>query len=245
MIKQLQDQVQYFKNEIAEFRARKESSVEKSNNKEDKVIKLKKKLQNYKDKIKAMKASISEDSALINELQEKLKKGEESYLKLWAENLVLTKAHNDLRENYEHMTSSYGNVLAKLKQSYDKHKDFDLKISELEEENYKLALRAAVAFDDLTPRPNLDSLFEELDLAIPKKSTVEKTNILFNSVQSIKKSLGNTLPKPTFRRSVLISKPRTHTDEPKKLSDFIIEEHELPSQESIISCTNSQKGEGS
>lgn len=195
--------------------------------------------------MKAMKASILEDGALINELQEKLKKCEEVYLKIWADHLVLTKAHNDLKENYDHMTSSYGNMLAKLKQSYDKHKDFDLKISELEEENYKLSLRAAVAFDDLTPRPNLDNLFQELELAVSKKSTVEKATILFNSVQSIKKSLGNSLSKQTLRRSVLVSKPRTNPEEPKKLSEFIIEEHEFPSQESISSSSNSQKGEGS
>jgi chromosome segregation ATPase len=245
VIKQLQDQVQYFKNEIAEFRARKVTSVDKSNNKEDKLIKLKKKLQNSKEKIKALKASISEDSALINELQEKLKNGEESHLKLWADNLVLTKTHNDLKENFEHMTSSYSNVLAKLKQSYDKHKDFDLKISELEEENYKLALRASVAFDDLTPRPNLDSLFLELDLAVPKKSTLEKANILFNSVQGIKKSLGNSPPKQILRRSVLVSKSRAQTEEPKKLLDTMMEEHEFPSQVSVSSSSKSQKVESS
>lgn len=195
--------------------------------------------------MRAMKVALHEDSALINDQQKKLKKHEEMYVKLMTEHVALTQSSNELKQNYENMTSSYSKVLAKLKQSYEKHQDFDAKICELERENYKVSLRAAVAFDDLTPRPNLDHFFEELDMPISKKTTVDKAKILHSSVHNIKESMNNQMPsKNSSRRSVTVTKTRSSLIETRHLVDFISEDSKLIALDITSSSSKHPKDEG-
>lgn len=184
-----------------------------------------------------MKIALQEETSLINELQDKLKKHEEMYIKMMTEDAVLNKKYNEIKRNYENMTSSYSNVLAKLKQSYEKHKDFNNQISELEAENYKLSKRAAVAFDDLTPRPNIDCLFEELEIPISKNTTVDKANILYSSIQNIKKHFNSALPtnKNSHRRSLLIPKSKSPLGDTRRLTQLISADSNLFELDSMSS----------
>lgn len=78
------------------------------------------------------------------------------------------------------------------------------KLAKSESENYKLSLRAATNFNELTPRPNYQPLLELLNespLNFTEKSSIEKTNIFAEKFKIVLNNCKNSKKTQEFSRS--------------------------------------------
>lgn len=169
-------------------------------------------------KLISVMANIKEDNKIIAELQDRLKKQVDFDNILSSENNSLKQQYSELNKKYNSMTSSYASLLAKLKQAFQKHKTYEENLKEIEEENYRLQMRAAVGFDDLTPRPNMQILFSELDKPFPPKATtISMVNIVSESIKSFKaKFIASSNRKMPRKPASMLTKKKTIIEENKR-----------------------------
>lgn len=169
-------------------------------------------------KLVSVMASIKEDNKIISDLQDKNRKQADLNNLLSDEHNILKQSFNELNQKYISITSSYASLLAKLKQAYQRHQDYEDRLKGIEEENYRLNMRAAVGFDDLTPRPDMQILFQELEKPYPTKSTtISMVNLVTDSIRSFKSKLSlSSSKKVTRKQGHAMSKKKTINEEPKR-----------------------------
>lgn len=99
---------------------------------------------------------------------------------------------------------NYQSALNLLKTVKTKLQNTEEKLSKAESENYRLSLRAATNFTELTPRPNYEPLVElltEFPKNFNEKSTVEKTSILTEEFRKALHEAHNFQKRQAFSRS--------------------------------------------
>lgn len=193
-------------------------------------------------KLVSVMASIKEDNKIIADLQDKNRKQADLNNLLSEEHNKLKQNFNELNQKYTSMTSSYASLLAKLKQAYQQHQTYEDRLKEIEEENYRLNMRAAVGFDDLTPRPNMQILFQELDKPYPAKSTtISMVNLATDSIRSFKAKLASSSSKKVIRKQGhALSKKKNINEEPKR-DTSILDTPNLSQNSKAVNLSQSQQ----
>jgi len=193
-------------------------------------------------KLVSVMACIKEDNKIISDLQDKNRKQVDLNHLLSEEHNVLQQSFNELNQKYISITSSYASLLAKLKQAYQRHQDYEDRLKEIEEENYRLNMRAAVGFDDLTPRPNMQILFQELEKPYPSKSTtISMVNLVTDSIRSFKSNRASSPSKKVTRKQGhAISKKKNVNEEPKR-DMRMLDTPNLSQNSKVVNLSQSQQ----
>lgn len=112
--------------------------------------------------------------------------------------------YTNFLQSMDQTKSNYQSALALLKTVKNKLQIAEEKLSKAESENYRLSLRAATNFSELTPRPNYDPLVElltEFPKNFNEKSTVEKTSILTEEFKKTLEEAHNFQKRRSYARS--------------------------------------------
>lgn len=191
--KEKDDQTNALKTELEEVKSKLERSENEVINCLNERITLENQLSKAALKINEMSAFIinqediiSEISKLKYDLQISEKKLQGHVDIIEARNRVLDKQNKDVKKQYDIIENSYKLLLGRLKLAHKENENFELQVSSLEKSNSELYIRAAAGFEDLTPRPDLASAFEELDCEIPKCTSQEKAQLLCQNIKRFK-----------------------------------------------------------
>jgi DNA repair exonuclease SbcCD ATPase subunit len=85
-----------------------------------------------------------------------------------------------VKNKYKDMYESYQKLLLKLKVLRDTILEGKQRIKLLESENNKLAVRAAIGFENLTPRPDLNPLIQFFEVEERKMTTREALDVILS-----------------------------------------------------------------
>lgn len=181
-------------------------------------------LEKMEDKYRTAKVALREDLRLISDLESKVKM-------LNATAMDASNALSSLEDQYQALEKAYlalqdecRNLVQRLVQMEKKLEGVEEEKRKVEEEIYHLKVRAAVGFEELTPRPSFSKLYETLGSEVPPGQRTEAHLQELNKQIRVLQVRLSQSQKPKFTRKM--PQPEGRNRSPSV--DMFVEEGEEP-----------------
>mmetsp|Transcript_19147 Transcript_19147/g.34935 ORF Transcript_19147/g.34935 Transcript_19147/m.34935 type:complete len:297 (-) Transcript_19147:1668-2558(-) len=154
----------------------------------------------HKDtELRDARRALNKDNETIINLTQKLKEVKEEVAMLMTFNQKLQEEVIQQRQFHQNLGDDFSTALKRLKLSRHENVMLTGELRDKEHMVRDLTVRAAVAFDEMTPRPALGELLEVLNVSVEERaSTIEKCSMILEAATQLKNK----------KKSKRISSPR-------------------------------------
>lgn len=154
-------------------------------------------LRKMEDKYEAVKVTLRDDMRLIADLDKKVKMLNQTALEASNALETLEIAHQSLIQDHEALIDNHQHSLTCINQLTKRCETLQEDKRKLEEEIYRLQVRAAAGFEELTPRPSFAVIYEALGTDPP---AVTRTEEQIKALEKLVKTIQRKTSRPRFTR---------------------------------------------